>query len=380
MECGQSAYKMRGKTAKNRVTLVIDRNDRTKTGIERYADELLSCLQSNYAELSFELVALQSRLAGLPTWRRRLGFLRGFDSTALGISGDIIHAVMPLPLRSSVPLVATVHDLIPFRYPRTYPLSAPFGLAASLRVLRRGNTHFLTNSSQTTRDLRRIACVSMNRITEIPLGIDNRFNMADSVDRSDKLGRMRQKFGLPASYFLYVGAMNRRKNLRRLIDAFAEIQHDKSRPASLAIAGRTDWGGESVKKHIAKLGLESRIIWLGYVEDAELPTLLSGAVAFVYPSLYEGFGFPILEAMRAGTLVICSSRGALAETSGPSAIRVDPASVQSIAKALRYAQQLPEAERARLISCGRGWSERYRWSQTAAMTASIYKRLLRNAG
>jgi glycosyltransferase involved in cell wall biosynthesis len=155
------------------------------------------------------------------------------------------------------------------------------------------------------------------------------------------LTRMRARYGLSDSYLLYVGTLHPRKNLVRLVQAFAlTLRSSFSMPESLpsdlqlVLAGQKGRLYDELFAQVRKLGLTDRVVLAGYVPDADLPALLSGALAFVFPSLYEGFGLPILEAMACATPVVCSNVSSLPEVAGDAALLVEPLDTQSLAEAI----------------------------------------------
>ncbi|MFQ3661823.1 MAG: glycosyltransferase family 1 protein, partial [Chloroflexaceae bacterium] len=172
---------------------------------------------------------------------------------------------------------------------------------------------------------------------------------------------------LEAPYFLYIGTIQPRKNLTRLIEAFAHAGPDD---ALLVIAGRRGWLSEPIVRRVAELGLTNRVRFPGYVPDADLPALLSGALAFVFPSLYEGFGMPVLEAMACGAPVLTSTTSALPEVAGDAALLVDPCDTDAIAAALRrLAADAPL--RASLRARGLVRAADFTWERCARKTLDV---------
>jgi glycosyltransferase involved in cell wall biosynthesis len=195
----------------------------------------------------------------------------------------------------------------------------------------------------------------------IPNGVDARFRPADA----DAILDLRRRMDLPARYVLCVGSLEPRKNLRRLLDAWRRL------PQSLSDTGLVLAGAEHAVFRQAGLDeLPPGVRLAGYVPDADLPTLYSGATAFVYPSLYEGFGLTILEAMACGTPVICSNATALPEVAGDAAITVDPLDAEAIAAAIERLVG-DEALLARYRAMGLERAKQFSWDRTAAATADV---------
>jgi len=188
---------------------------------------------------------------------------------------------------------------------------------------------------------------------------------------------------LSAPYFLYVGTLHPRKNLVRLVNAFAALTSanrvrsepavggaDKVSEPLLVLAGQKGWLYEEIFAQVRKLGLEDRVILTGYVPDADLPGLLSGALAFVFPSLYEGFGLPVLEAMACGTPVICSNVSSLPEVGGDAARQIDPLDTEALAEAMH---QVSTDAGLRMLLVKRGYEQvqRFSWQRSASQVLQV---------
>jgi glycosyltransferase involved in cell wall biosynthesis len=197
------------------------------------------------------------------------------------------------------------------------------------------------------------------------------------------LREVRIRYGLHAPYFLYIGTLHPRKNLVRLIDAFAALRaasRDQGQPVDgradgvsgcqLVLAGRKGWLYEEIFARVRKLGLDESVVFTGYLPDADLPSLLSGAVAFVFPSLYEGFGLPVLEAMACGTPVICSNVSSLPEASGDAALQIDPLDSEALAQAM-YQVAIDEGLRMVLTERGHRQVQRFSWQESASQVLQV---------
>jgi glycosyltransferase involved in cell wall biosynthesis len=192
------------------------------------------------------------------------------------------------------------------------------------------------------------------------------------------LDAVRARYGLPGPYLLYVGTLHPRKNLVRLVQAFAllldSLSSKSAYPISniqypvdnlqLVLAGQKGWLYDEILSQVRRLDLTGRVVLTGYVPEADLPALLSGALAFVFPSLYEGFGFPVLEAMACGTPVICSDVSSLPEVAGDAALLMDPEDVEALAAAI---QRLVSDEELRRDLVARGYRQvqRFSWRHCA---------------
>lgn len=230
---------------------------------------------------------------------------------------DIFHSSDWIQPPAFAKKVTTVHDLIVYKYPQT---SHPHIIEVQKRRLywvRRDCDLVLADSLATKNDLVKILAFDPSKIEVVYPGVSNEYKPAD--DR--EIARVRQKYGLTGDYILTVGTLEPRKNLQNALEAFEYfLKHPlittRGKSIQLAIAGNLGWG--------EKIEQSKSVRVLGYVEKKDLPGLYSGASVFLYPSLYEGFGLPVLEAMKCGCIVVTSERGSLKEVVGEAAILIDP--------------------------------------------------------
>jgi glycosyltransferase involved in cell wall biosynthesis len=271
------------------------------------------------------------------------------------------------PLRRRFPAVITVHDLAFMRMP---DLLTPESRRYYGRVgaAARSAERTIAVSQQTRRDLIELAGAPAERIEVVyeAAGADFR------PQPPEALAALRRRLGLAEEYFLFVGTREPRKNLGRLLAAFARLAAAPGAP-QLAIAGRAGWLDGDLAGQAASLGLADRVRWLDGVTRAELPALYGGALALVLPSLYEGFGLPLLEAMACGTPVVCSDAGALPEIAGGAADLFDPSDVGAIASALERIWREP-GRREELRQRGRERAAAFSWRRAAAETLDVYRR------
>ena len=239
--------------------------------------------------------------------------------------------VLPLvhPRRS----VVTVHDLGYLYYPEAHTRLAQRYLDWSTRYNARHAAHVIADSQATRSDLMRHYHVPEKKISVVYPGGGSRL---EPVTDAGKLSAVKRRYDLPERYLLYVGTIQPRKNLQRLVEAFNLLKQSSDvNDLSLVIAGKKGWLYESIFQRTVELGLEGRVLFPGYVDSDDLPALMSAAVAFVLPSLYEGFGLPAWEAMTCGTPVVCANVSALPEVVGDAALLVDPLDVRGLAEAMR---------------------------------------------
>ena len=273
--------------------------------------------------------------------------------------------VLPIvhPRRS----VVTVHDLGYLYYPQAHRLLDRLYLDLSTRYNARAATHLIADSSATKRDLIERYGTDPDKITVVYPGYDE---MTFQPVRDEKaIGAVKARYGITGDYILFVGTLQPRKNLIRLIEAFSNIQYPISN-VQLVIAGKKGWLYREIFQQVEKLGLEGKVVFTGYVPEGDLPTLLSGARLFVFPSLYEGFGLPVLEALACGTPVVCSNASSLPEVAGDAAVLVDPLDVEGLAAALERVLR-DEDLRAELIERGFEQTRKFSWERCARETLKV---------
>jgi glycosyltransferase involved in cell wall biosynthesis len=274
--------------------------------------------------------------------------------------------VLPLvhPQRS----VVTVHDLGYHYYPEAHTAFQNVYLRWSTRYNARAATRIVADSEATQRDLMHYYGIPEDRIRVVYPGRDE--SLVPVVEPVT-LARVRARYGLSDSYLLYVGTLHPRKNLVRLVQAFAVLLRSSlSMPEplpsnlQLVLAGQKGWLYDKVFAQVRELGLTERVVLTGYVPDADLPVLLSGALAFVFPSLHEGFGLPVLEAMACATPVICSNVSSLPEVAGDAALLVDPLDTGLLAEAISQIV-IDEGLRRMLVERGFRQIRRFSWRRCA---------------
>jgi glycosyltransferase involved in cell wall biosynthesis len=228
------------------------------------------------------------------------------------------------------------------------------------RSLRRA-THVLVDSYASRDDLVRLLGVDAGRITVLYPGVDARFRPLPARHTAP----VRARLGLPERFLLFVGTLEPRKNLVRLLEACAALPD----PLPLVIGGRRGWLYEDIFHAVARYGLDTRVHFLDFVADTDLPALYNLASAFVYPSLYEGFGLPAAEALACGTPVVTSDVASLPEVVGNAAILVNPLDSQAIAGGIMAAL----AQRAPLQQAGPVQAQQFSWHQSAARLLDCYR-------
>ncbi len=290
---------------------------------------------------------------------------------------DVLHlpSYRRLLWRRPAALVATIHDLAPFRVARKYDWKRMLYGRVIARWLARRQHEIIAISQSTARDLGRFFGLANGRVTVIYNGVDHeRFFPAP---RGIARAVAAQRFGLRQPFFLYLARLEHPgKNHARLIQAFDRFKAETKSSWQLVLAG-SDWhGAEVVHATIRQSPFAADIRCLGFVSDADVPALYRAADVFVYPSLHEGFGLPPVEAMASGCPVLASTRGSLGEVVGEAVATVDPEDIGALARQLtRLATD--EALREQLREAGAAHAQRFDWHTTAAMTLEVYERAVR---
>lgn len=275
-----------------------------------------------------------------------------------------------LPIRCSVPAVSIVHDLIWYHFPQTEAyhirLINRFALKRSVRQAK----HCICDSEVTKRDLMKYAQIGEEKITVIYAGVDDRFK----PQSQEQILAVCKQNGIVPPYILFVGSLKPHKNLERLIKAYQKfclrLEEKREKIPELVLVGFEERRTAPIYRLIKELRLENRIKFTGYVRDSELVTLYSGATIFVFPSLIEGFGLPLLEAQACATPVICSNAGSLPEVGGESVLYFDPYNIEEMAEQLTKLY-LDKALQQTLRQKGFENLTRFSWQKTAHQLLSI---------
>jgi glycosyltransferase involved in cell wall biosynthesis len=366
---------MRRKPSQLSVALDATLWDEPTTGIGLYTRNLARALENEGVQIR----RLGARVSG--------DDIRGAMSASAYVIGrlpgalqnleePLYHGVcnfnLPLTRVPGKRMVLTVHDAIPVLLPDTvsiaYRWQFRLWLARSLRVADR----VICDSARTKADLVSRFDIATDKVDVVHLGVDH----VDSIPPPDALGQTYLKtLSLPPEFILYAGALDARKNIGGLLDAIERVW-SRGEKVSLALMGQSWFGSTPLERRIAAMqadGFEIRM--LGYQAPSIFYELMRRATAFVFPSRYEGFGLPPLEAMQLGVPVITSNTGALPEICGDAAVQVDPDNSLALADALIELLKSPE-QRAIRAEAGRRWAARYTWQRTARQTIDVYRSVL----
>ena len=285
---------------------------------------------------------------------------------------DLFHgAAFALPSRLPVPGIVTVHDLAFWRWPEQVPKRRGVYLARAVVAATKKADRVIAVSEATKADVVQLLHVDPERIDVTPLGVDARFRRPSG----EEIVEFRQRNDLTHPYILAAGTREPRKNLPELVRAFASIAD--SIPHDLVHAGAAGWLTSELDDAVAEANLGDRLRFVDYVPHAELPFWYSAASCFVMPSLYEGFGLPLLEAMACGTPSIATNRSSLPEVAGDAAFLCEPTAA-SLAEALGTVLHDGELQQA-LHEAGPNRAAEFTWQRTAELTAASYRKALGHA-
>ncbi|HSN76654.1 MAG TPA: glycosyltransferase family 1 protein [Anaerolineae bacterium] len=342
-----------------------------------HPDRLHAALPELRASLNAQVVGLRPANALL-----RIPF--GLPWAALRGSFDLLHVTYNAPPLSPCPTVVTIHDISFEHYPQFFSLRDLLILKTLTPLSARRAAHILTVSQHAKQEIIDRYGLPPDKITVTYEAASEQFQ---PVTDPAVLQAVRVKYGIgDGPFVLALGNLQPRKNIARLVKAFAQVAATRQSPSypvtqlpshpSLVIAGKAQWRESEVFQAVQQAGLEGRVVFPGYVDDADLPALYSAATVFVYPSLYEGFGLPPLEAMACGTPVISSNAASLPEVVGDAALLIDPTDTAALARALHDVLTQP-ALQADLRARGLRRAAMFSWERCATETLEAYQAALR---
>jgi glycosyltransferase involved in cell wall biosynthesis len=353
----------------------------TRTGTEHYTYELIAALAQQDQQTRYTLYCNQLPRSLPPLGPnfalRRIPLPRLWTHARLSAEvalhpPDVLFIpahVLPLgaPLQRRTRSVVTIHDLGYLHFPAAHTRAQRLQLRLSTLWSARAASHLIAISAATRDDLVRFTGISPTKVSVVHHGVSPRFR---PVEDRTQIAAVRARYGITENYVFYVGTIQPRKNLLRLIEAFAQALPDAPSGLQFVIAGKRGWLSEAIERRAAELGVAERVRFIGYADDDDLPALISGALAFVFPSLYEGFGMPVLEAMACGTPVLTSTTSSLPEVAGDAALLVPPDDTAAIAAGLRHL--FAEGRlRTELRERGLRHAAQFTWERCAAQTRAI---------
>ncbi len=364
-----------------------------RTGTENYSYQLLKSLSEIDNRNKYIVYLRQIAVPGVNwpanfqfkkiSWQRlwtQGGLARQTFADKLDVLFVPAHTI-PIIRRPGLKTVVTVHDLGSEYLPGMHQVKQRFYLGFMQKVQLRSATKIIAVSEATKEDLVKKIGIDSKKIKVVYEGYDKKLFRPI---RGDLLVNSLKRYDLQSgNYFLFVGTVQPRKNLERLIKAFSSfvIRHSSNlkkiriakNELQLVIAGSKGWLSDEIYKLPKKLGIDEKVKFLGYVSDQDLPALYSGAVALTFPSLFEGFGLPILEAQASGCPVLTSNISSMPEVAGPAAaggsVLVDPYSVDGIVKGMERVKL--EGERGKLIKAGFENIKRFSWEKCAKETLEV---------
>ena len=287
-------------------------------------------------------------------------------------SADLVHSPVPAavpPARAGQKLIVTVHDIAFVTRPDVFPRAWRLMYRAGLRAAVRRADALIAPSRHTAEDLIRRTKADPHRVHVVPLAATPGPQVTDPLATEETLGRLK----IRPPFILFVGTLEPRKNLVRLVRAYRRLAA-RGAPHRLVLAGPMGWQPQALMRQLELEG-PGEVVMTGKLDLADLDALYRSASLFVYPSLYEGFGLPVLEAMARGLPCVVSTSSSLPEVAGEAAFPVDPMSEAGIADAMERVSADP-ALSARLRDAGLQRASRYSWEESARLTLDVYKRVL----
>ena len=353
-------------------------------GVSRYIANLLTYLPQVDTQADYFAYLGDSRIA-CPGWSRRIARLNTgrppvrilWEQVAQPWAArydrlDLLHVPVYVgPWNSPCPVVVTVHDLSFFLYPELFRRYNRLYLQALTRRTVARAVRVIADSASTRADILRLLGTPPEKVSVIPAGVGVEMR---PIGAAEQMQALRRRYGLPEHIILYLGTLEPRKNLPLLLEAYAQLRRTGC-THRLVLAGGKGWYYEDIEATVTRLGLREEVLFPGHVPDEELPLWYNAADLFVYPSLYEGFGLPPLEAMACGTPVITSNAASLPEVVGDAGLIVDAHSAPALAEAM--AQLLGDPQRRRqLRQAGLARARLFSWRATASKTAALYHEIL----
>lgn len=306
-----------------------------------------------------------SRVAANPY--RRLGF--DLPARLREHRPDLLHVQYTAPLGISVPVVATVHDVSYLEHPQYFTRYRALQLRLTVKRTVEMASRVLTPSEFSRRSILKYYKIDPSKVVVVPNAVSSAFH---PVDREKAAAQLAAKYGIRGPFVLMVGDLQPRKNHAGLLEAFRKViaRNPKLRH-QLVFVGKETWYSQTLHRTVERSGLASRVRFTGFVEDADLLNFYGASDLFVFPSFYEGFGLPILEAMACGRAVACSDTSAMSEVADGAAALFDPHSPDEIARAISSVLNDPEHQ-AKLERLGLHRARLFSWERAARLTLDVY--------
>lgn len=372
---------MRLELSTMRIAFLADPLDRQYGGIHVYTKELLRAISKldqkneyivvrSEAKNEFdgmeEIVVPYSIFPGYRFWRLFFQLPRLLTNKKVDIVVELAH-FGPFNLPKSIKRVTVIHDMTVFLYPKYHVFWSQFLQRQFLPKILKKADWVITNSVNTTKDVVRFFPDIKEKSTSILLGKDSSFR--PQTDSS-----ILKKYGIKQPYLLFVGTLEPRKNVKTLIKAYDTFKRNPSVEHQLVLIGKKGWKSKEIFDAIDESPYKSDILVLGYADKRNLPVLYSMAEVFVYPSLYEGFGLPVLEAMACGTPVITSNISSLTEVGASAALFIDPDSVEELSETIEMLILNPTLQE-KMRENGLKKAAEFTWDKTAKLYIELFNSL-----
>ncbi len=370
--------------------IVIDARsvDIRQSGVGNHVTQLIRGLKTIDGRNQYGLMVTRGQLKNAPTFFDQFEVYQAPFSNENHIFGDpweffllpkelrkrgvnLFHgpAFMAPPFHKGFKSVSTIHDLVAFHHPHTIPTKYAYYMRFLIHLMIRRADAIITVSEFIRHEIIQQFKVDEGRIFAVPNSVSDHFR---PVDDNERINALKLKYGIKKRYFLHVGNIEPRKNLVNLFRACDRIWDKLHNDFQLVVVGKRGWLYSEIFDTLKKAEFSSNVVFTGYVSDDDMPVLYSGADFFIFPSVYEGFGLPILEAMRCGVPVITSRVASLPEVAGEAALYVNPHNPDDIAEkmmTLAYDDTLKEALREKGFHQARNFS----WEKTARKTLDVYE-------
>lgn len=336
---------------------------REKAGVGHYTRELAAALAAKSPNDQFEIV--------MPSGGRGW-WVFGLPRYCKQASLDLFHGTnFNVPLRGSCPSVLTIHDLSLLLYPETHEQRLVRRARVTLPLMARRAAAVITPCEAVKREVCDVLKVRPDRVSAIPEAARAIFYRVPAFEAEP----VRARLGVDEEFILFVGTVEPRKNLINLLRAFDELLRTTSLRPQLVVAGAEGWLTGDVNDYLKSHDINGRVIFTGYLHDEDLRALYSTCRVFVYPSVYEGFGLPLLEAMACGAPVVTSNVPGIVETVGNVARLISPADFKDLASGIAGLLQ-DDVEREKRSSAGIEHAKRFSWEKTASATLEVYRAVI----
>jgi len=339
------------------------------TGFGFYVSNLIETLRKNKSEHEFVLIRPETQ-KDFSTPQRFWWDQVTLPRRARSEGADLLHQpCFSAPFIFRGPVVVTIHDIISILFPENIPFASRMFYSYWMPFSYRKATRIITISQSTKRDIEKVLKIPGEKISVIPLAVDEKFK--EKVSEA-KIKEVRDKYSLPEHYLLHIGTLEPRKNLEFLIEVFHEVIKQKENSnLYLVISGKKGWYYEGLFKRVKELKLGNRVIFTGDLAEEDKAAVYRGARIFTFPSIYEGFGLPPLEAMASGVPVISSNTSSMPEVIGEAGVLISPKDKNAWVKAITQVNS-NDTLRHEMILKNVEQVEKFSWAKTAQRTIDVY--------